>query len=195
MVSQVKRGVLDFIGAARPSIADPFLPRKIEEGRMEEIRECIGCNICYASNTRGTPLRCTQNPTMGEEWRRGWHPERIAAKGSDDAVLVVGGGPAGLEAARALGQRGYRVLLAEASRVLGGRVNGESRLPGLAEWARVRDWRLGRLKTLANVEIYLESRLDARQILDFGIPQVLIATGARWWHRPPSPPRHRRLRS
>ena len=180
MVSQVKRGVLDFIGAARPSIADPFLPRKIEEGRMEEIRECIGCNICYASNTRGTPLRCTQNPTMGEEWRRGWHPERIAPKGSEGAVLVVGGGPAGLEAARALGQRGYRVLLAEASRALGGRVSGESRLPGLAEWARVRDWRLGRLKTMENVEIYLESRLDAAQVLDFGIPRILIATGARW---------------
>ena len=180
MVSQVKRGVLDLIGAARPSIADPFLPRKIEEGRMEEIRECIGCNICYASNTRGTPLRCTQNPTMGEEWRRGWHPERIAAKASEDAVLVVGGGPAGLEAARALGQRGYRVLLAEASRALGGRVSQESRLPGLAEWARVRDWRLGRLKTMSNVEIYLESRLDAAQVLDFGIPQVLIATGAHW---------------
>src|SRR4029078_4324481 len=90
MVRQVKLGILDFIGAARPSIADPFLPRKIEEGRMEEIRECIGCNICYPSNTRGPPLRCTQTPTMGEEWRRGWHPERIETKGSEDAVLVVG---------------------------------------------------------------------------------------------------------
>jgi dimethylamine/trimethylamine dehydrogenase len=117
---------------------------------------------------------------MGEEWRRGWHPERIAPKGSEDAVLVVGGGPAGLEAARALGQRGYRVLLAEASRALGGRVSLESRLPGLAEWARVRDWRLGRLAAMDSVEIYLESRLDAGQVLDFGIPQILIATGARW---------------
>jgi dimethylamine/trimethylamine dehydrogenase len=144
MVAQLRRGVLDFIGAARPSIADPFLPKKIEDGRLEEIRECIGCNICYASNTRGTPLRCTQNPTMGEEWRRAWHAEKIQPKGSEDAVLVVGGGPAGLEAARALGQRGYRVLLAEARRALGGRVIGESRLLGLAEWARVRDWRLAR---------------------------------------------------
>ena len=75
MVSQIRRGVQDFIGAARPSIADPFLPRKIAEGREEEIRECIGCNICRAANNEGVPLRCTQNPTMGEEWRRGWHPE------------------------------------------------------------------------------------------------------------------------
>ncbi|HMB77951.1 MAG TPA: NADH:flavin oxidoreductase, partial [Kiloniellaceae bacterium] len=83
MLNQVKRGILDFIGAARPSIADPFLPKKIEEGRLDEIRECIGCNICYASNSRGVPLRCTQNPTAGEEWRRDWHPEKIAPKSGE----------------------------------------------------------------------------------------------------------------
>ena len=70
MVSQVKRGILDFIGGARPSIADPFLPRKIDEGREHEIRECIGCNICISSWHDGVPVRCTQNPTAGEEWRR-----------------------------------------------------------------------------------------------------------------------------
>ena len=67
MVSQIKRGVTDFIGAARPSIADPFLPNKIKEGRIEDIRECIGCNICYSGDSIGVPIRCTQNPTMGEE--------------------------------------------------------------------------------------------------------------------------------
>ena len=113
MVSQIKRGVLDMIGAARPSIADPFLPRKIEEGRLDDIRECIGCNICISGDSTITPMRCTQNPTMGEEWRKGWHPEVIGARGSEDRVLVVGAGPAGLEAARALGQRGYEVHLAE----------------------------------------------------------------------------------
>jgi dimethylamine/trimethylamine dehydrogenase len=71
MVSQVKRGIIDFIGAARPSIADPFLPKKIQEGRIDDIRECIGCNVCYSGDSRGVPIRCTQNPTMGEEWRRG----------------------------------------------------------------------------------------------------------------------------
>src|SRR5499433_10390 len=106
MVSQIKRGILDFIGAARPSIADPFLPKKIEEGRSEDIRECIGCNVCIASDYYGVPLRCTQNPTMGEEWRRGWHPEVIAPKASNETVLIVGGGPAGLECAVALGKRG-----------------------------------------------------------------------------------------
>ena len=99
MVRMVKAGITDLIGAARPSIADPFLPRKIEEGRPEDIRECIGCNVCYSGDSLSVPIRCTQNPTMGEEWRQGWHPERIRAAGSDGQVLIVGAGPAGLDAA------------------------------------------------------------------------------------------------
>jgi dimethylamine/trimethylamine dehydrogenase len=180
MARLVRQGVLDFIGAARPSIADPFLPNKIAEGRHDEIRECIGCNVCYATNSRGAPIRCTQNPTMGEEWRRGWHPERVPAKASDDAVLIVGGGPAGLEAARTLGQRGYRVTLADARGELGGRVSQESRLPGLAAWARVRDHRLQQISQMANVTTYLESAISAQEVLELGSPVVAIATGARW---------------
>ena len=76
MVRMIRQGILDFIGAARPSIADPYLPAKIEEGRIEDIRECIGCNICVSGDFTMSPIRCTQNPSMGEEWRRGWHPER-----------------------------------------------------------------------------------------------------------------------
>jgi dimethylamine/trimethylamine dehydrogenase len=180
MVSQVRRGVVDFIGAARPSIADPFLPRKIEEGRLDDIRECIGCNICITGDNTITPIRCTQNPSMGEEWRKGWHPERIAPKASDARVLVVGGGPAGLEAARALGQRGHEVALAEASKELGGRVSREARLPGLAEWGRVRDWRVGQIRKLPNVSTYLDSTMSAQDVLDFGAQHVVLATGCRW---------------
>ena len=106
MVRQIKSGVLDLIGAARPSIADPFLPTKIREGRNEDIRECIGCNICYAHNYRGSALRCTQNPTMGEEWRSGL-ASGARARRRTGTVLVVGAGPAGLEAAHILGKRGY----------------------------------------------------------------------------------------
>ena len=180
MVSLLRKGIADFVGAARPSIADPFLPRKIEEGRLEDIRECIGCNVCVSGDFTMTPIRCTQNPTMGEEWRRGWHPETIQPKKSDDSVLVVGAGPAGLEAARALGRRGYTVAVAEASTQPGGRVTAESRLPGLAAWARVRDYRLQQINDMANVTIYLDSRLDADQIRDFGFQRVLLATGSRW---------------
>mgnify|MGYP005840510691 CR=1 FL=1 len=180
MVSLVKGGKLDFIGAARPSIADPFLPRKIEEGRVEDIRECIGCNICVSGDHHSVPIRCTQNPTMGEEWRRGWHPERIAQKAGDETFLIVGAGPAGLECARALGQRGYAVTLAEAGSELGGRVARERRLPGLAEWGRVADYRAYQISQMPNVHCYLESRMDAQAIVEVGADHVVLATGARW---------------
>ena len=120
MVRMVRQGVLDLVGAARPSIADPFLPRKVEEGRHDEIRECIGCNICVSGDLTMTPIRCTQNPSMGEEWRRGWHPETYVRSTGSGRVLVVGGGPAGLEAAMVAGKRGHEVVLVEAGRELGG---------------------------------------------------------------------------
>ncbi len=189
MVRQVRGGIMDLIGAARPSIADPFLPAKIEEGRLEDIRECIGCNICVSGDLTMSPIRCTQNPAMGEEWRRGWHPERIRPRASDAGILVVGAGPAGLEAARALGQRGYRVVLAEATRELGGRVSSEASLPGLAAWRRVVDYRLGQLRRYSNVEVYLESEITPDDAVGYGFTDILVATGARWradgvgrWH-------------
>lgn len=180
MVSQIRRGVQDFIGAARPSIADPFLPLKIREGRADEIRECIGCNICRSANNEGVALRCTQNPTIAEEWRKGWHPERIAVCSKREKVLVVGAGPAGLEAALSLGRRGLEVVLAEKSRALGGRILRESTLPGLATWIRVRDWRAAMIAKLPNVAVYPESPMTAADIVDFGADHVVIATGSRW---------------
>lgn len=180
MVSLINGGVLDMIGAARPSIADPFLPKKIEEGRIEDIRECIGCNICVAWDILAAPMRCTQNPTKGEEWRKGWHPERIDKKGSDSTVLIVGAGPAGLEAARALAQRGYEVTVAEARQELGGRVALESRLPGLSAWSRVRDYRVFQLRQKANAQLYTSSKLGVNDILEMGAQHIVIATGACW---------------
>lgn len=180
MASQVKRGITDFIGAARPSIADPFLPKKIEEGRLSAIRECIGCNICYSGDSLAVPIRCTQNPTMGEEWRRGWHPEVIRKKTSDARVLIVGSGPAGLEAARALGARGYDVMLAEATRDIGGRVTREAALPGMSEYIRVRDYREQQLIEMTNVEIFRESLLSVQDVFDVDAAHVAIATGAKW---------------
>jgi dimethylamine/trimethylamine dehydrogenase len=191
MVRQVRAGVLDMIGAARPSIADPFLPAKIQAGQLDDIRECIGCNICVSGDMTMSPIRCTQNPAMGEEWRRGWHPERIRPRASDASVLIVGAGPAGLEAARALGQRGYQVMLAEAGRDLGGRVVREAALPGLAAWRRVAEYRIGQLERHYRdaVTIGRGDEITPDDALGFGFTDILVATGARWrgdgvgrWH-------------
>lgn len=180
MVSLVNSGKLDFIGAARPSIADPFIPEKIRQQRVEDIRECIGCNICVSADNLCVPIRCTQNPTMGEEWRRGWHPEKISPAKSQQQVLVIGAGPAGLECALQLALRGYPVVLSEASATLGGRAVAESNLAGLAAWRRVSDHRIYQLQQMANVDIYLNSQLTAQQVVDLDIDNVFVATGARW---------------
>ena len=180
MVSAIQRGVMDMIGAARPSIADPFLPNKIKEGRSEDIRECIGCNICVTGDLLFIPIRCTQNPTMGEEWKRDWHPELIAPKKNDQEVMVIGAGPAGLECARALGQRGYEVSLLDARNEVGGRVLRESALPGLNEWRRVIDWRITQIEKMTNVSVYPSSMMTSDDILESGVRNIILATGAAW---------------
>lgn len=180
MAKQITSGVLDMIGCARPSIADPFLPKKIEEGRIDDIRECIGCNICITGDTTMSISRCTQNPTFMEEWRKGWHPERMNTKGDSTNVLVVGSGPAGLEATRALSERGYDVALAEATTQLGGRVAKERLLPGLSAWGRVLDYREYQISQKPNVETYFDSALNTDSILEFGFENVCIATGSTW---------------
>lgn len=180
MVSAVRRGIVDLIGAARPSIADPFLPQKIREGRIEDIRECIGCNVCVATDGYGVEVRCTQNPTMSEEWRRGWHPEKVTLAKKIKNVLVVGSGPAGLEAALTLARAGHAVSVAEKCGEFGGRSLLESRLPGLSAWSRVKDYRLFQLRRMANVQLFAESGLDAAAVKEFGADEVLVASGAQW---------------
>ena len=180
MVRVIRQGIMDMIGAARPSIADPFLPKKIEEGRLDDIRECIGCNICVSGDMTISPARCTQNPTMGEEWRRGWHPELIRPKENDAHILIIGAGPTGLEAGRALGQRGFQVTIADQAKEAGGRVARECRLPGLSAWGRVRDWRILQINKMTNINLYLESAMTAETAIELGADHILIATGSTW---------------
>ncbi|MGH2849984.1 MAG: FAD-dependent oxidoreductase, partial [Solirubrobacteraceae bacterium] len=197
MVAIVTSGQYDLIGAARPSIADPFLPAKIETGRLDEVRECIGCNVCIARwETGGTPLVCTQNATAGEEYRRGWHPERFSqASNSDKTVLVVGAGPAGMECAVVLGKRGMSAVhLIEAEPEIGGCVNWIAQLGhsdgrpnlfrgsarGLGEWARIVDYRRIQLEKLKNVEVHTRSRLSVADVRNYGADIVVIATGCRF---------------
>ncbi|MEO0752014.1 MAG: FAD-dependent oxidoreductase [Pseudomonadota bacterium] len=180
MTKLVRDGVLDLIGAARPSIADPYLPTKIKEGRIDDIRECIGCNICASCEGFGVPIRCTQNPTMGEEWRRGWDPEGITNKRTNAKCLVVGAGPAGLECALQLGRRGYDVTLAEQNAEFGGRALLESGLKGLSPWKRVADNRLYALRQMPNVAMFTDSTVDADMVTELAVDHVFLATGATW---------------
>jgi dimethylamine/trimethylamine dehydrogenase len=182
MAEIVGSGAWDLIGAARPSISDPFLPRKVEEGRYGEVRECIGCNICVMRAEEGNHIGCTQNATAGEEYRRGWHPERFEpAENRDRDVLVVGAGPAGLECAIVLGKRGFRrVHLVEAEPDIGGVMRWIPRLPGLGEWGRVLNWRTVQLEKLPNVEVITGARLGPQEVREYGAEIVVVATGARW---------------
>jgi len=183
MVEVIRSSQCDIIGAARPSISDPFLPRKIEEGRLNDIRECIGCNVCISRwEIGGPPIWCTQNATSGEEYRRGWHPEQFSrAENADNDVLVIGAGPAGMECAMVLGKRGMRrVHLIDAGPELGGHVRWVATMPGFAEWARVISYRQVQLGKLPNVEVITSTRLSTADVLDYGAEYVVVATGSRW---------------
>jgi dimethylamine/trimethylamine dehydrogenase len=182
MAEVVASGVLDLIGAARQTIADPFLPRKIEEGRLDEIRECIGANQCLTAHTAGMILGCSQNATAGEEYRRDWHPERFEqAVNADNDVLVIGAGPAGMECALVLARRGMRrVHLVDAEGELGGHLRWWSQLPGFGQWARVINYRRVQLDKLPNVEFVPATQLDAGAVRDYGADIVVCATGAAW---------------
>jgi dimethylamine/trimethylamine dehydrogenase len=181
MVNLLKSGIADMVGAARPSIADPFLPKKIQEGRLDDIRECIGCNQCVSKFNQCALLNCTQNPTAMEEYRRGWHPERFARTKESCSVLVVGGGPAGMECARVLGERGYEVHLREAEAELGGHLRNVVRYPRMNEWGRVTVYRQLQLSKLKNVEVHLGvGKMSADDVLEYGADKVVIATGSRW---------------
>ncbi len=183
MVEAIRSGQLDIIGAARPSIADPFLPKKIEEGRLDDIRECIGCNVCVSRwESNSGPIWCTQNATSGEEYRRGWHPERFEqAANADNDVLVIGAGPAGMECAVVLGKRGMRrVHLVDAAPDMGGHLRWLTTLPGLGQWGRVTNYRQIQIGKLKNVEFIPKTRLSVQDVLDYGAEYVVVATGSQW---------------
>ena len=182
MADVVRSGAVDLIGAARQAIADPFLPRKIAEGRLDEIRECTGSNVCILREEAFRHVGCVQNATAGEEYRRGWHPEVFPpAANAEVPVLVVGAGPAGMECAVVLGKRGFTAIhLIEAESEVGGRLRWTRRLPTLGDWGRVADWRAIQLGKLPAVEVITGHPMTAAGILGYGAGIVVIATGSSW---------------
>lgn len=182
MAAHIRNGRLDIIACCRPSISDPFLPKKIEEGRVEDIRECIGCNVCISRwEIGGPPMICTQNATANEEYRRGWHPEKFDKTSDPCSVLVVGAGPSGMECARVLGERGYDVHLREAEAEIGGCIRDIMRYPGLSEWGRIITYRQIQLDKLKTVEVHTGvGKMTADDVLDYGADKVVIAVGSHW---------------
>jgi 2,4-dienoyl-CoA reductase-like NADH-dependent reductase (Old Yellow Enzyme family)/thioredoxin reductase len=165
----------DAVGMTRALITDPELPRKAQEGRLEDILRCIGCNACIAHYHAGTPIACAQNPRTGRERTLG--PATRAA--ASQRVLVVGGGPAGLAAAAEAGAARHEVLLLERSDRLGGQVALAGAAPMHAELARSLADNYARLLEAAGVAVRLESEADPESVAALSPDAVVIATGAR----------------
>ncbi|MEJ7925706.1 FAD-dependent oxidoreductase [Sphingobium sp. AN641] len=172
----IRAGEADMVGLVRAMIADPQLVAKSLAGHSDSVRPCIACNqACVTNLLIGAPMECAVNPGTGHELERGDHllttaPERRT-------VLVVGGGPAGMEAARVAATRGHNVILAEANPYLGGALRAAGKVPtrhnllDIITWLEEEIFRLG-------VEVRLSSYLDADDVLEIGADVVIVATGA-----------------
>ncbi|HVC33399.1 MAG TPA: FAD-dependent oxidoreductase [Chloroflexota bacterium] len=178
----LREGSADLVGMTRALIADPELPNKAREGRLDDIRVCMGSNEgCIDRLYFGLPIQCVQNPVIGHE--REWgtlvpaaHPKR---------VLVVGGGPSGMEAARVAALRGHEVTLVERADVLGGAILIACRAPGWEAYRGAVDWLSGQLGKLP-VTIRTGQEATVASVLAEQPEVVIFATGAEP-RRPPIP--------
>lgn len=169
-------GEADLVSIVRGQIADPHLARKVTEGRAEDIRGCISCNqMCWGRRSRDYWISCLINPSAGREWE--WGGDRFTPVETPRSVLVVGAGPAGLEAARAAAERGHTVEIVEAS----GQIGGQFRLAGLqprrAQILDLMAW-YERQFTKLGVTLRLNTFLDADEIAAHPADTVILATGS-----------------
>lgn len=164
-------GSCDLVGMTRAQIADPDLVRKSADGRVAEIRECVALNVCVARRLRKFPIACVQNPSAGFE-------SRPRARASPSLrVVVIGGGVAGLEAARAAAAMGHTVMLLEREQRLGGQVALIAELPGQGAHRHLVDWRTGELDRLG-VRLEAGAHVDAGTIADLEPDLAIVATGS-----------------
>ncbi|MCL6650101.1 MAG: FAD-dependent oxidoreductase [Chloroflexi bacterium] len=168
-------GKVDLVGMTRAHIADPHLLAKVLAGREDEIRPCVSCNRCIGQIELHLPMTCLMNPTVGHE--REWPPEVPKAE-QPKRVLVIGGGPAGLEAARVAAERGHQVSLWEQAPELGGQVRLGRHGHGRGDLDKVRAYLERQLRRLG-VEIRLGYPADAERVRAFQPEVIIVATGAR----------------
>ncbi len=168
------RGEADMVGMTRAQISDPDLVRKLRESREADIRPCVGANLCIARAFEGKPLRCFHNPVAARE--RAWPGPAPAER--PRRVAIIGGGPAGLEAARVAAERGHRVTLYEAKDRLGGQLRLWAEAPMTREFARTLTWYEGQLTRL-QVSVRLGARVDRDRVAALEADAILLATGAR----------------
>ena len=169
-------GSADLTSIVRGQIADPHLVNKARAGRADDIRGCISCNqMCWGRRSRDYWISCLVNPSAGREFE--WGGDRFEATKAIRNVLVVGGGPAGMEAARVAAERGHRVTLAEALGDLGGQFRLAGLAPRRGQITELMGWYLRQFEKLG-VEVRYFSPMDDQDIIEFGADEVVLATGS-----------------
>jgi 2,4-dienoyl-CoA reductase-like NADH-dependent reductase (Old Yellow Enzyme family)/thioredoxin reductase len=169
-------GAADLVSIVRGQIADPHLAKKASENRPEDIRGCISCNqMCWGRRSRDYWISCLINPSAGREFE--WNGDRFEKAATRKKVLVVGGGPAGLEAARVAAERGHAVTLAEASSRLGGNFLLAGLQPRRGQIIDLIEWYERQLDKFG-VDIRLNTYMEADDVVEHGADTVILATGS-----------------
>lgn len=169
----VARGDADMVGMTRAHIADPDLVTKAMEGRPEDIRPCIGANLCISNATEGKPIRCIHNPEAAQEQALG----SPAPASKPKRIAIIGGGPAGLEAARVAAERGHQVSLYEADEQLGGQFRRWAEAPITAEFGKSIEWYEGQLTKL-QVSVHRGRSIPAEELPALEADAIILATGS-----------------
>ncbi len=173
----IASGQADMVSIVRGQIADPYLVRKALEGRPEDVRGCISCNqMCWGRRSRDYWISCLVNPSAGREFE--WGGDTFEPARSPRTVLVVGGGPAGLETARVAAERGHRVTLAEAGPALGGAFRLAGLQPRRTQITELIEW-YGRQLAKLGVTVLLNAPLDGHEAASFGADEIVVATGSQ----------------